>query len=108
MKIVHVKDIQKSQPDRKVKVSEIAEFVAISKERVRNILHTEIGMRKLFTRSVPYLPNADQKQPRAHLSQQKPAKGLVINYLGKGRMSREYYYNLLDQLEGKIYKRGLA
>jgi len=51
-------------------VYEIAETVGISEERVRHILHEELGMRKLCARWVPYLLNADHKQKRCRLSQQ--------------------------------------
>lgn len=56
--------------DRRVKVREIAEAVGISEERVRNILHKELEMRKLCARWVPHLLNADQKQMRKRFSQQ--------------------------------------
>lgn len=56
--------------NRRVKVREIAETVGISEERVRNILHKELGMRKLCARWVPHLLNADQKQMRKRFSQQ--------------------------------------
>lgn len=56
--------------DRRVKVSEIAEAVGISEERVRNILHNQLGMRKLCARWVPHLLTTDQKQMRKRLSQQ--------------------------------------
>ena len=39
--------------NRRVKVCEIAEAVGISEERVRNILHEELGMRKLYARWMP-------------------------------------------------------
>ncbi|UYV67083.1 hypothetical protein LAZ67_4003843 [Cordylochernes scorpioides] len=39
-------------------------------DRVQNILHEELGMRKLFARWVPHLLNADQKQMcKRHLQQ---------------------------------------
>lgn len=56
--------------DRRLKVYEIAETVGISEERVRHILHEELGMRKLCARWVPHLLNADHKQTRCRLSQQ--------------------------------------
>lgn len=56
--------------DRRVKVREIAKIVGISEERVRNILHQELGMRKLCARWVPHLLNADQKLMRKQFSQQ--------------------------------------
>ena len=56
--------------DRRLKVYEIAETVGISEEKVRHILHEELGMRKLCARWVPHLLNADHKQTRCRLSQQ--------------------------------------
>lgn len=47
---------------RREEVSEKAETVGISEEKVRNILHKELGMRKLCARWVSYFLNADQKQ----------------------------------------------
>ncbi|XP_014483746.1 PREDICTED: uncharacterized protein LOC106746967 [Dinoponera quadriceps] len=56
--------------DRRVKVYEMTEAVGISEERVRSILHEELGMRKLCARWVPHLLNADQKQMRKRHSQE--------------------------------------
>lgn len=56
--------------DRRVKVSEIALAMRISEKRVQNILHQELGMRKLCTRWMPHLLNADQKQIRKRFLQQ--------------------------------------
>jgi len=41
--------------DRQVKIREIADIVNISIERVQNILHEKLGMRKLSARRVPRL-----------------------------------------------------
>ncbi|UYV61639.1 hypothetical protein LAZ67_1005706 [Cordylochernes scorpioides] len=54
--------------DRRVNVSEIAE--GILEERVRNILHEELGIPKLCIRWIPHFLNADQKQMRKRHSQQ--------------------------------------
>lgn len=51
--------------DRRIKVREIEEAVGISYERVTNILHQELGMRKLSARWVPHLLNPEQKRIRA-------------------------------------------
>ena len=48
--------------DRRVKLSEIADIVHISKERVGNILHEHLDMRKLSARWVPRLLTIDQKR----------------------------------------------
>ena len=50
--------------DPKVKVREIAEIVSFSTERVVNILHTHLCMRKLCARWVPRLLIIDQKRTR--------------------------------------------
>jgi|SRR5687768_3191449 len=50
--------------DRKVKVSEIADTLHISTERVRNILHEYLDMKKLSARWVPRMLTIDQKQKR--------------------------------------------
>ena len=47
--------------DRRLNVREIAEAVVKSSERVYHILGEELGMKKLFTRSVPRLLVKDQK-----------------------------------------------
>lgn len=54
--------------DRRVKVREIAEMVRISDERVRNILHQHLNMRKLSARWVPRLLTIDQKRVRVTTS----------------------------------------
>ena len=54
--------------DRRVKVREIAESVRISTERIRNILHEHLTMRKLCARWVPRLLTPDQKQRRKDVS----------------------------------------
>lgn len=55
--------------DRRVKLREIAEMTGISMERVGNILHQELGMRKLSARWVPHLLTVDQKRKRVVTSQ---------------------------------------
>lgn len=55
--------------DRNVKVREIADIVKISTERVRHILHENLGMKKLSARWVPRLLTIDQKQQRIHDSE---------------------------------------
>ena len=48
--------------DRRVKVREIDEVLGISKERVGNILHEELNMRKLCQILVLHLITIDQKR----------------------------------------------
>lgn len=50
--------------DRKLKLSEIAEVMYMSKQRVGNILHEFLGMKKLNARWVPRLLTPDQKERR--------------------------------------------
>ena len=59
--------------DPKVKVCEIAEIASISTERVVNILHTHLSIRKLFARWVPRLFTIDQKRIRVIISEQNLA-----------------------------------
>lgn len=54
--------------DRRLKVREIAEIVSISTERVNNILHEHLGMKKLCARWVPRLLTLDQKRVRMDVS----------------------------------------
>jgi histone-lysine N-methyltransferase SETMAR len=56
--------------DWQMKVSEIAEAIGISKERVGYILHEELDMKKLCARWVPHLLTADQKCTRMKTSEQ--------------------------------------
>lgn len=56
--------------DRRVRVCEIAEAVGMSRERVENILHEYLGMRKLAARWVPHLLNADNKRNRVTTSKE--------------------------------------
>lgn len=54
--------------DRRVKLREIVDIVNISKERVENILHKHLHMRKLSARWVPRLLTIDQKRNRVTTS----------------------------------------
>lgn len=56
--------------DRRVKVREIAEIVAISNDTVIRILHDHLGMKKLSARWVPRLLTVDQKRIRVKISKQ--------------------------------------
>lgn len=56
--------------DRRLKLSEIASAVNISKERVSNIVTQELGMKKLSARWVPRLLTLDQKRVRMQISQE--------------------------------------
>lgn len=56
--------------DRRLKLREIAETVGISKEGVGNILHEELGMKKLSARWVPRLLTCDQKLIRMRICQE--------------------------------------
>ena len=55
--------------DPKAKVREIAEIISISTERVVNILHTRLCMRKLSATLVPRLLTIDQKCIRVTTSE---------------------------------------
>lgn len=50
--------------DRRLKVREIAEAIGISNDRVHNILHNHLQMKKLSARWVPRLLTIDQKRNR--------------------------------------------
>lgn len=56
--------------DRKMKLSEIADIVKISKERVHHIIREYLGMRKLCAKWVPRELTIDQKQQRVDDSEQ--------------------------------------
>lgn len=60
--------------DRKLKVSEIAEIMHMSKERVGNILHEHLHMKKLLARWVPRVLTPEQKENRIIASE----RGLAI------------------------------
>lgn len=55
--------------NRRLKLTDIAESVGISKERVFNILSEHLGMRKLCARWVPRLLTVDQKRQRKQISE---------------------------------------
>ena len=59
--------------DSKVIVREIAEIVSILSERVVNILHTHLCMRKFCARWVSRLPTIDQKRIRVTTTAQNSA-----------------------------------
>ncbi|XP_020282790.1 histone-lysine N-methyltransferase SETMAR-like [Pseudomyrmex gracilis] len=54
--------------DCRLKLRDIAEIVDISSERVHNILHEHLNMKKLCTQWVPRLLTLDQKQRRMDVS----------------------------------------
>lgn len=56
--------------DRRMKVREIAEIVGISVDRVHNILHEKLQMKKLCARWVSRLLTIDQKRTRKDFSKQ--------------------------------------
>jgi histone-lysine N-methyltransferase SETMAR len=56
--------------DTRVKVQKIASAVGISNERVHNILHQHLNMRKLSARWVPRLLTVDQKQNHVRCSKE--------------------------------------
>ena len=56
--------------DHRVKIREIADIVSISIERVQNILHKELGMKKPSARWVPRLLTVEQKRNRMTTSEQ--------------------------------------
>jgi len=55
--------------DPKIKLREIVEMTNISYERVQNILHQHLGMKKLTARWVPRVLTVDQKRFRVRDSQ---------------------------------------
>lgn len=56
--------------DRRVKVLEIVDIVSISHDRVCNILHQYLDMKKLSARWLPRLLTIDQKRNRVTTSKQ--------------------------------------
>lgn len=64
--------------DRRLKVREIANEVNILTERVCNILHERLNMKKLFARWVPRLLNANQIRTRIKNSEEFLASSNVI------------------------------
>lgn len=56
--------------DRRVKLREIVETTGISYERVQNIVHEHLGMRKLSARWVPRLLTMDNKRNRVTTSKE--------------------------------------
>ena len=47
--------------DRRLTISHLANVISISRERVENILHNELGMSKVSARWMPRLLTSDQK-----------------------------------------------
>jgi len=56
--------------DRRISAKSIAKQLGISRERVRSIIHEDLGMRKLSAKFVPKCLNTDQKRQRCQLSEQ--------------------------------------
>ena len=55
--------------DLRVKIRDIADIVHISTERIQNILHEKLGMRKISARWVPRLLTVEQKRNRMTTSE---------------------------------------
>ena len=53
--------------DRRIKAHELNDNAKISEERVRNVLHDHLHMKKLSARWVPRLLTTDQKHQRMNL-----------------------------------------
>ena len=82
--------------DRHLTVNQIANTVGISRERVENILHNELGMSKISARWIPW-PLAPGRKLMILLLFQKSI------YLQKGRtINGAYYANLPKQLRKAI------
>lgn len=73
--------------NRKVKLSEIADTLKISTERVHHIVHEYLGMRKLCAKWVPRELTFDQKQQRVDDSEQC----LELFNRNKSEFLRRYY-----------------
>jgi len=56
--------------DLRISAKSIAEQLGISRERVRFIIHEDLGMRKLSAKWVPKCLNTDQKRKRCQSSEQ--------------------------------------
>jgi histone-lysine N-methyltransferase SETMAR len=73
--------------DRRRKVSDIAETMGTSKERVKYILYEKLDMKKLCARWVPRLLTTDQKRTRMKISEQclerfnKTKTGFVCQFI---------------------------
>ena len=60
--------------DRRLTISHLASVISISRERVENILHNELGMSKVLARWVPRLLTPDQKLTRLVMSEANLAR----------------------------------
>ena len=60
--------------DRQLIISHLANVISISRERVENILHNELGMSKVSARWVPRLLTPDQKLTRLVMSEANLAR----------------------------------
>ena len=60
--------------NRRLTIRHLANVISISRERVKNILHNELGMSKVSTRWVPRLLTPDQKLTRLVMSEANLAR----------------------------------
>ena len=60
--------------DRRLTISHLANVISISRERVENILHNELGMSKVSARWVPRLLTPDQKLTKLVMSETNLAR----------------------------------
>ena len=60
--------------NRRLTISHLANVISISRERVENILHNELGMSKVSARWVPRLLTPDQKLTRLVMSEANLAR----------------------------------
>ncbi|GFW97297.1 histone-lysine N-methyltransferase SETMAR [Trichonephila clavipes] len=73
--------------DLQIKVTEIAEIMNMSKERVYHILNQHLSMRKLSVRRVPRLLTLDQKRVQMNIS-----KALLAQFR---RNKSEFWHRLI-------------
>ena len=66
--------------DCRISTQSIAELLGTSRERVRSVIHEDLGMRKLSSKWDPACLKADQKLQRCHSSEQ------ILEFLGAIQM----------------------
>ena len=96
--------------DRQISVLRLAEELAIPKTIIHEVMHNQLGMKKVFTRWVPKLLTPIQRANRVDCCQELLQQSEVnpdnfFHSIVTDDESWIHYYDPLSQLEAKVWKK---
>ena len=96
--------------DRQISIHRLAEELAIPKTTIHEIMNNHMGMKKVCTRWVPKLLALIQRANRVDccqelLQQSEVNSAKFFDYIVTGDELWIHHYDLLSQLEAKVWKR---